>query len=479
MSHSILISLLASASLAAPAVPSAPAAPAVPAVPAVPAMREARTLERDPVVKVWTDWDQYKRGDEIQVHARTRDDGYLVVLMADPDGRARVIYPLDPGDDNFVRGGRDISLPGRGGRGTFYVDGPAGIAIIYAAVSREPFHFTDFVRGDHWDNSLVYDKTLDDDAETGLTAIMDRMSAGHFDYDIARYEVIRQASYASEGVYVVPTIYGGPPCWATPYSPWCFGPPWLTGGYYGGYGPWPYYGGFGPGFFVGFGVGYGFGYGEYYGPYYGGFYGRGFYPCCYGRRYYGPGYFPPHYGFKPGHLGGGGTIGVGYRPPSTVPLAGGLGTPWRGTHVVGSSGSGGSLGPRTPGEFTGWRLGRGADARAAPATSPRSNSGAPVHRRPSSNGAPRGGDASGSAPGAPRDRGATPQYAPRAGGEPQRRTEPRGAAPAPRTGGGGSPHSTPAPRSGGGGNHGGGGNRGGGGGGGHGGGGGGGGRGRP
>src|SRR5712692_9570247 len=70
----------------------------------------------DPPVKVWLDQDNYRRGDKAHVNVQLGEDGYLVVLRADADRRVRVLFPLDPGDDAFVRGGRAIELRGRGDR---------------------------------------------------------------------------------------------------------------------------------------------------------------------------------------------------------------------------------------------------------------------------------------------------------------------------------------------------------------------------
>src|SRR5712692_7086524 len=58
----------------------------------------------DPPVKVWLDQDNYRRGDKAHVNVRLAEDGYVVVLRADADRRVRVLFPLDPGDDTFVRG---------------------------------------------------------------------------------------------------------------------------------------------------------------------------------------------------------------------------------------------------------------------------------------------------------------------------------------------------------------------------------------
>src|SRR5881628_2520449 len=59
----------------------------------------------DPPVKVWLNNDNYfQRGDKARVNVRLADDGYLLVLRADAEGRVRVLFPLDPSNDNFVRG---------------------------------------------------------------------------------------------------------------------------------------------------------------------------------------------------------------------------------------------------------------------------------------------------------------------------------------------------------------------------------------
>ena len=39
----------------------------------------------------------YDRGDRARVNVRVRDDGYVVVLHTDADGRVRVLFPVDPG----------------------------------------------------------------------------------------------------------------------------------------------------------------------------------------------------------------------------------------------------------------------------------------------------------------------------------------------------------------------------------------------
>ena len=109
-------------------------------------------VQQEAPVKVWlSKQGDLKRGDRVRVYARAEADGYLLVLHAEPDGRIRVLLPLDPFDDNFVRGGQDLELLGRGDREAFRVYQSQGLGTVYAAFSRDPFRSDAFIRDDHWD----------------------------------------------------------------------------------------------------------------------------------------------------------------------------------------------------------------------------------------------------------------------------------------------------------------------------------------
>ena len=107
-------------------------------------------LTQNPVT-VRLNHDQFNPGDRARVYVQTAQDGYLVVLHADPEGRIRVLFPLDPTDDDFVRGGKKFELRGRGDRDAFQVEPNDGSGTVIAAVSPDAFKFDDFVRNDHWD----------------------------------------------------------------------------------------------------------------------------------------------------------------------------------------------------------------------------------------------------------------------------------------------------------------------------------------
>src|SRR2546426_462274 len=153
----------------------------------------------DPPIKLSLNQDNYfHRGDRARVKVRTAEDGYVVVLRSDAQGRVRVLFPLDPTGDDFVRGGRTLEVRGRGDREAFYVDDADGAGLVLAARSAAPFKFDEFVRGDHWDYRVLTVREAGDDKEQALLDIAQRMTPdGHFDYDVAHYTVASVDSYYS------------------------------------------------------------------------------------------------------------------------------------------------------------------------------------------------------------------------------------------------------------------------------------------
>ena len=153
----------------------------------------------DPAIQIWINNDRrFLPGDRAKVQVRTREDGYLLVFHVDPDGTLRVLFPLDPGDDNFIRGGRKYDVRGRGGRESFTVDNRRGRGTVYAAVSHDPFRFDQFVLGDHWDYRSLAPQRLPADPEQELNELVRRMVDNSFDYDILSYDVLERVVYASE-----------------------------------------------------------------------------------------------------------------------------------------------------------------------------------------------------------------------------------------------------------------------------------------
>jgi uncharacterized protein DUF4384 len=186
------------------------AAPATPAV----------APHDDPPIRLWINNDgRFLPGDRAKVQVRTSYDGYLIVLHVDPEGRLRVLFPLDPDRDNFVRGGKKYEIRGRGGRESFQVDNSTGKGTVYAAVSRDPYRFDGFVIGDHWDYKALAASRLPDDPEPELNELVRRMAQGDFDYDLLNYYVSDRATYASDYDYAYshPAYYG-----SVYHDPWCY-----------------------------------------------------------------------------------------------------------------------------------------------------------------------------------------------------------------------------------------------------------------
>jgi uncharacterized protein DUF4384 len=266
----------------------------------------------DPAIRLWLNNDRnFLPGDRARVEVQTKDDGYLLVFHVDPEGHLRVLFPLDPDQDNFIRGGKKYEIQGRGGRESFEVDTKTGKGTVYAAVAREPLHFEGYVLGDHWDYRALAPSRLPEDPESDLNELVRRTAQTDFDYDLINYYVSDRVASQSD--------YGH--SYSGYSSPWCYG--WSCGAYYGSsfhvslvfgapyrlYYYDPYYYAYNP-------FDNPFYYSPYYYPVYRPWYGYPYhyygYPVYYRHRYY----YPPYrYGWYHGQ-GYGGKRGYGqpYTP---------------------------------------------------------------------------------------------------------------------------------------------------------------------
>lgn len=222
----------------------------------------------DPPIRIDLNHERFTRGDRARVYVQTAEDGHLVVLHADPEGRIRVLFPLDPSDDDFVRGGRKVEIRGRADRDAFFVDVGDGSGTVVAVVSPDPLNFDGLVRNDHWDYRSL-GPTSGDQRRDPLPSLLDlaRRMAGdsHFEYDVATYVVGEQ----------IASRYG-------------YGSDYYGHGVYG-------FGSYGFGYPYRFGFGVGFGYPWGYDPFcYDPFWGWG----C-GARFGGFGYYSPYYYGRP------------------------------------------------------------------------------------------------------------------------------------------------------------------------------------
>src|SRR5436189_4460014 len=99
------------------------------------------SVENRPRVEVWTD-----RGDSpsasgpgVRVHFRADRDAFVTILRVDTDGRVRVLFPREPWEDNFARGGREYEVQGGNDRDAFYIDDYPGVGYLFAVASADPF----------------------------------------------------------------------------------------------------------------------------------------------------------------------------------------------------------------------------------------------------------------------------------------------------------------------------------------------------
>jgi Domain of unknown function (DUF4384) len=243
--------------------------------------KPAVTATDEPPLRIWISNDgRFLRGDRARVHVWAEDDGYLVVLQADTEGHLQVLFPIDPADDNFLRGGKKYEVRSRGGRDAFDVGANTGRGTIYAAVSRSPFRFDEFVASNHWDYRTLEPQQLPEDPESELTELVRKMAQGSFDYDLMNYYVVESVTYASDSYYGSSYYYPS------------------VGFHYGcGY----------------YGCGSGFSFSLAFGaPYY--------YPPYYYRPYYYPYYYYPYYPYSPYY----------YRPAHYYPYY-----PYYGRHYYG------------------------------------------------------------------------------------------------------------------------------------------------
>jgi hypothetical protein len=165
-----------------------------------------------PVVRVWLKGGERREpGDRVRVYFKSEHDGYALVLHAEPDGRVRVLFPLDPTEDNHVRGGKTYEVRSRGDRDAFTAH-DSGTGTVYLAVSTEPFHVDSVVRGGHWDyGSSAFQ--VGNDPEADLTELARQLAgASQFDYDLIRYDVSNVFAYRRYPRYFDP--------WGWAWYPW-------------------------------------------------------------------------------------------------------------------------------------------------------------------------------------------------------------------------------------------------------------------
>lgn len=221
----------------------------------------------------------YQQGQDAQVIIKTDRDAYVTVVRIDTDGRVRMLFPIDPWDDNFARGGKSLQLIGRDGGATFSVDDDPGMGYVFAIASPDPFTYDHFVLGDHWDYRVIADGRIKGDPYVAVTDFAAQIAPqGSFNYDLASYDVSQHYDYPRFVCYDC-HAYTSYAYW-NPYLAWCssFQLTIYDNPYYWPYGGYPY-GGYYPYGYIGYP-----GYYGYYPGYNGYYYGFSGYPYSYYGR---------------------------------------------------------------------------------------------------------------------------------------------------------------------------------------------------
>lgn len=148
-------------------------------------------------VSVWMDrQDPYHRGDEAQIYIKAEQDAYVTVLRIDTDGRVRVLFPIDPQDDNFARGGQAFEVLGRSQDAAFRVDDAPGQGFIFAIASTDPFTYDGYTTSDHWDYRTIADGRVRGDPYVTVTDLAAQIAPeGSWDYDMIGYDVEQHYDY--------------------------------------------------------------------------------------------------------------------------------------------------------------------------------------------------------------------------------------------------------------------------------------------
>jgi len=97
-------------------------------------------------VEVWTNHSDgdYYIGDNVLINFRVNRDAFVAIYSIDSRGRVNMLFPYDPGMDNFVNGGVTYTIPGPDDGFDLVISGPEGVENIQAIASREPIALPDW-----------------------------------------------------------------------------------------------------------------------------------------------------------------------------------------------------------------------------------------------------------------------------------------------------------------------------------------------
>ena len=137
--------------------------------------------------EIWTNHsdNEFYIGDNIALNYRVNNDAFVAIYSVDTRGRVRLLFPADPNDDNYVRGGVTYRLPDGRDDYDLSVTGPEGTETIQIVASRERFPIPDW-----YNNGLVADASdIDDYMDYLNSEYFVRYGGQRFAYDRTRIYV--------------------------------------------------------------------------------------------------------------------------------------------------------------------------------------------------------------------------------------------------------------------------------------------------
>ncbi len=199
---------------------ASPAGPALAARGTLPHAAEAAP----PGIRLWTSHGEvYRRGERVRIFFRTEQDAYVTIFRTDTDGRVRVLFPREPWEQNYVRGGYTYDVPNYGEHDAFVVDDDPGVGYVFGVASADPYQYDAFENADHWDLAQVSDYgRIHGDPYQSMEDLVQRMiPPGYADYDthLLPYYVERHYDYPRFVCYDCHS-YVSFAYW-DPYDYWC------------------------------------------------------------------------------------------------------------------------------------------------------------------------------------------------------------------------------------------------------------------
>lgn len=166
-----------------------------------------RRTYRDLAVDVWTDRDDgsnYYEGDDITIYFRTSEDAYVTIYDLDTRGNVNLIFPPEPGDNNYVQAGEIYMIPERSDDYTLTLEGPPGNEHIQMVASTEYFPVPDW-RGPR----SVYEKDWGFKYDGENEEFIDRVNRKFFTGENFAYDHV--SFYVAPKYYYQPvqTAYSG------------------------------------------------------------------------------------------------------------------------------------------------------------------------------------------------------------------------------------------------------------------------------